>query len=115
MTLGNNLQPSLSEKTLPRTTLNPGERFVNNMPVSRRRKKADSASVVVGSPTPIKLDNPSWLVPAMVGLFIVGLAWLVVFYLAPGLAPFARLGNLWSVVVGFVFLAGGFSLATRWR
>lgn len=85
------------------------------MPVSRRRKKAEQSVAGTAEVTPVKLDNPRWLVPAMVGLFLVGLAWLVVFYLAPGLAPFARLGNLWSVVVGFVFLGGGFSLATRWR
>ncbi|NBO45716.1 MAG: cell division protein CrgA [Actinobacteria bacterium] len=87
------------------------------MPVSRRRKKDTAAPVVAGAtePTAVKLDNPRWLVPLMVGLFLIGLAWLVVFYLAPGLAPFARLGNLWSVVVGFVFLGGGFTLATRWR
>lgn len=84
------------------------------MPVSRRRKKAEPVASAT-APTPVKLDNPRWLVPVMVGLFLVGLAWLVVFYLAPDLGPFARLGNLWSVVVGFVFLGGGFSLATRWR
>ena len=86
------------------------------MPVSRRRKKQVSAPVTTtGEPTAIKIDNPRWLVPAMVSLFLVGLAWLVLFYLAPGLAPFQHLGNLWSVVVGFVFLGGGFSLATRCR
>ena len=85
------------------------------MPVSRRRKKVEQSVAGATEVTPVKLDNPRWLVPTMVGLFLVGLAWLVVFYLAPDLGPFARLGNLWSVVVGFVFLGGGFSLATRWR
>ena len=92
------------------------QEVVSTMPVSRRRKKDASAPAASADVlTPVKLDNPRWLVPAMIGLFLIGLAWLVVFYLAPGLAPFARLGNLWSVVVGFVFLGGGFSLATRWR
>ena len=86
------------------------------MPVSRRRKKDESAPVLAAEPTPVKLDNPRWLVPTMVTLFLVGLAWLVVFYISQGaIMPFSRLGNLWSVVVGFVLLGGGFSLATRWR
>jgi len=86
------------------------------MPISRKRKKTDaSAAVATTTPKPVILDNPSWLVPTMVGFFLVGLAWMVMFYLGGSIEPFRTLGNLWSVIVGFGFLGVGFSLATRWR
>jgi hypothetical protein len=51
----------------------------------------------------------------MLGLFLFGLLWIVVFYITRGdLAVMRELGN-WNLAVGFVFIAGGFVVATRWR
>lgn len=87
------------------------------MPVSRKRKKKDTSieAATPAAPKPVILDNPRWLVPAMVGFFLLGLAWLVWFYLSPGSEPFSTLKQLWSVLIGFAFLGVGFTLATRWR
>jgi hypothetical protein len=55
------------------------------------------------------------VVPAlMVGFFLVGLAWIVVYYIVPTWGPMAALGN-WNLVIGFGLLAVGFGFATRWR
>jgi len=48
----------------------------------------------------------------MVAFFLVGLAWIVAYYL--GLHWTASLGA-WNVVIGFAFIAGGFVISTRWH
>ncbi len=58
--------------------------------------------------------NPSWWVPVMVGLMVVGLLWLVACYLTQTDYPVPGIGN-WNLVVGFVLLMGGFLMTTRWR
>lgn len=86
------------------------------MPESHKRRKD------VYTPPPTKSDkkeavrigNPRWLVPTMLGLFIVGLLWIVIWYVAPDLEPWAGLAG-WNVAIGFAFITVGFILATRWR
>ena len=92
------------------------------MPESDKRKKA------VYTPPPAKreavnLDSSRWLAPVMVACFVIGLAWIVAFYLAGPSIPFMNAitnffgsaGNLVNVAVGFAFIIAGFILATRWR
>jgi hypothetical protein len=51
----------------------------------------------------------------MVGFFLVGLAWIVVFYVAGSDIGFMNaLGN-WNLIIGFGLLAAGFGAATQWR
>ncbi|AKU18556.1 hypothetical protein VV02_02040 [Luteipulveratus mongoliensis] len=58
--------------------------------------------------------NPTWWVPVMLGLMVVGLIWIVVFYLANGEAPIPGIsyGNL---AIGFGLIMVGFAMTTRWR
>lgn len=60
--------------------------------------------------------NPVWLIPTMLGLFIIGIAWVVIFYMTAEIGgypiPFLKYGNF---VAGFGFILGGFGLATRWK
>jgi hypothetical protein len=58
--------------------------------------------------------SPPWLVPTMLGTLIVGLVWIVVFYVSQQAWPIGALGA-WNLVVGFVFLITGVVLSTRWR
>jgi hypothetical protein len=50
----------------------------------------------------------------MVAAFLIGLFWIVVFYVTQMKWPISALGQ-WNMVVGFGFIGVGFSLATRWR
>lgn len=50
----------------------------------------------------------------MLALLIVGLVWIVVFYVSQQAYPVSALGA-WNLVVGFVFLIAGVVLSTRWR
>jgi hypothetical protein len=52
----------------------------------------------------------------MVTMFIVGLLWIVVFYLVGNQVPvMSDFGNLANVLIGFAFIGVGFALATRWK
>jgi hypothetical protein len=50
----------------------------------------------------------------MVGLFLFGLLWVVVFYVSRGAYPIESLNNL-NLLVGFAFIAAGFVVSTQWR
>jgi hypothetical protein len=52
----------------------------------------------------------------MVTMFILGLLWIVVFYLIGSQVPLmSDFGNLTNVLIGFAFIGIGFALATRWK
>ena len=86
------------------------------MPKSRiRKKKKDSRPrLVLDEENPLELESPSWLAPVMVGAFLLGLVWIVIFYLTQTAYPIPGIGA-WNMFVGFAFIGVGFSLATRWR
>jgi len=56
-----------------------------------------------------------WVVPTMVTLLLLGVAWIVVFYVAGYLIPFmAAMGN-WNLAVGMGLIAASFVVATQWK
>lgn len=84
------------------------------MPVSRRRKQEKPDSYTPKEP--VNFDSPRWIAPAMVACFLIGLIYVVVFYLAGPDIPLMRdLSPLINVSIGFAFVAVGFILATKWR
>ena len=60
------------------------------------------------------LESPSWLAPVMVANFLIGLFWIVVFYISQTSYPIPGIGA-WNMIIGFSFIVVGFSLATKWR
>jgi hypothetical protein len=85
------------------------------MPVSRRRK-TDNYQPVSISQEPKKYESPRWLAPLMVACLILGLLWVVVFYIAGSTLPVMKdLGNLGNIGIGFGLMAIGFFLSTKWH
>jgi hypothetical protein len=82
------------------------------VPESRARKKADYTPPPKSSSAP--KQSPAWYAPVMVGLLVLGLAYIVVFYLSQSQYPVEALGP-WNVVIGFGIIMAGFMMATRWR
>jgi hypothetical protein len=82
------------------------------VPKSRIRKKAAYTPPVAVSNRK-KYGSP-WVGPAMATMFLIGVAWLVVYYLSQAAAPIGAI-HAWNLLVGFGFLIAGFVLATRWR
>ena len=62
----------------------------------------------------VKLGSPRWLVPLMVTMMVLGLLWVVVYYVTQTEYPIESIGN-WNMAVGFGLIAIGFALATRWK
>ena len=88
------------------------------MPKSKLRKKvaearAHNQEIVVETPHG-PLESPKWLAPTMVTAFLIGLFWIVVFYVSQTAYPVPGIGA-WNMTIGFSFIGVGFSLATRWR
>ena len=84
------------------------------MPESRSRKKADFTPPVRKNSSGHTMSAP-WVAPVMVACFVLGLAWIVVYYLAGDRIDFlAQLGN-WNILIGIGMFGVGFAFATRWR
>ena len=83
------------------------------MPKSRVRKKT------VYTPPPQKTAarkaSAPWVGPAIVVCLVLGLVWIVVYYLSQGSIPGLSALGAWNLVIGFVFIIAGVTLATRWR
>jgi len=82
------------------------------VPKSRIRRRAVFTPPTTKSKA--NLPSPRWVAPLMVGLFLLGLLWVVVFYVSRGAYPVESLGNL-NLLAGFAFIGAGFITATRWR
>lgn len=61
-----------------------------------------------------KGPNPVWFKPVMFGFMLIGLAWIIVFYVSGSQLPIRELGNL-NIAVGFGIMFIGFLMTTRWR
>ena len=81
------------------------------VPESRTRKKRSY------TPPPTAKDerpSPRWYAPVMLGLMVLGLAWVVTTYIGQGEYPIPGINN-WNLAIGFVLMIAGFGMTTRWR
>ncbi|WP_210508088.1 cell division protein CrgA [Naasia sp. SYSU D00057] len=58
--------------------------------------------------------NPVWFKPVMFGFMLIGLAWIIVFYVSQGTLPIPDLQS-WNILIGFGIAFIGFLMTTRWR
>ncbi|MGO1167860.1 MAG: cell division protein CrgA [Janibacter sp.] len=61
-----------------------------------------------------KVGNPPWFVPVMLGLMVIGLIWVVTFYITKQAYPVESWG-MWNLGAGFAFILTGFAMTTRWK
>lgn len=61
--------------------------------------------------------NPVWFKPVMVGFMLLGLAWVLVFYVSGARfpIPFPSGAESWNLAIGFGIALIGFLMTTRWR
>lgn len=89
------------------------------MPKSKVRKKTTY------TPSPMAATNtagskalkpsPTWYPFVMAAFLVIGLAYIVVYYMAAESIPFMSSLGSWNFAVGFGFLVVGLGLAVRWR
>lgn len=58
--------------------------------------------------------TPQWYKYLMFTLMVVGLLWIIVFYVTQGLFPVPAFGN-WNILIGFGIAIAGFLMTLRWR
>jgi len=51
----------------------------------------------------------------MLACFVVGLAWITVYYVTAANMPGLRVLGAWNLVAGFGLIVAGVVLATNWR
>lgn len=94
------------------------------MPESKSRKKKPAAVDPAWAARQAEIakaeskGNPAWLVPVMLGLMVIGLVWIVTYYLTAnrmgGGFPIPPL-RAWNLAIGFALIIAGFGLTTRWK
>lgn len=85
------------------------------MPKSRIRKKADyTPPPERTAATTVKLGGRGWVAPLMLAMFLIGLAWIVVYYVTETELPVDAWGD-WNIIAGFGFIAAGFVVSTQWK
>ena len=76
----------------------------------KKRTKAPRNPEATGADAP----NPVWFKPVMFGFMLIGLVWIIVFYISQGTLPILALGS-WNILVGFGIAFIGSLMTTRWR
>lgn len=88
------------------------------MPKSKVRKKNDApvrAHTAAATPTKVLAPSPAWYPIVMASVLVLGLAYLVVYYLAGQSVPVMQHIGGWNLGIGFAIMLIGLVMAVRWR
>ena len=77
---------------------------------TERPVRAERSAAASGEEAP----NPVWFKPVMFGFMLVGLAWIIVYYVSQNSWPIPSLGA-GNILIGFGIMFIGFLMTTRWR
>ena len=78
--------------------------------VKKRRSRAEVKDQKVKAP-----GSRRWVPPVFITVGLLGVAWLVTYYVAGQYIPFLTdLGN-WNILIGMGGMATAFGIATLWR
>lgn len=84
----------------------------HTLPESKRRTdKSENSKPGVHS---AEKTNPVWYKPVMFGLMLLGLVWVMVYYISQTLFPIPNIGG-WNIVIGFGVAMVGFFMTTNWK
>ena len=86
------------------------DRISGKARTSSRPKSERPAETRSGEQAP----NPVWFKPVMFGFMLLGLVWIIVFYVSQSQLPIPTLGS-WNIAIGFGIMFIGFLMTTRWR
>lgn len=64
---------------------------------------------------PTSITRRRWVPPTFIAVGLLGVAWLITYYIAGTYIPqMAQLGN-WNMLIGMGLLAASFMIATLWE
>ncbi|WP_022872670.1 cell division protein CrgA [Nesterenkonia alba] len=78
----------------------------------------DSSALELGKDLEAEGQLPTWYKATMVGLLLVGLLWIVTWYVttsAEGLPELPLSVGGWNIIIGFVVAMVGFFMMMRWK
>lgn len=87
------------------------------MPKSKVRKKTEPTlrtSTLAPSGHVVR-PSPRWYPIVMAAILVLGLAWIVVYYLAGSSVPLMQDLSAWNFAVGFGLMVIGLGMAVRWH
>lgn len=87
------------------------------MPKSQVRKKkvyTPPTEMRPVSTAAAKKPSPVWLPVTAVSLIVLGIGWLVVFYLSAGALPI-QAWRYWNLAIGFGGMVSALILLSKWR
>ncbi len=90
------------------------------MPKSKVRKKSaytppESGQRARSAQARVAQPSPRWYAPVMVTLMLIGLLWIVVYYVAGDRIPFLVSLSAWNFAIGFGAMVAGLIMSMRWR
>ncbi|MCT2019840.1 cell division protein CrgA [Kocuria marina] len=91
-------------------------------PAARKRRQRDDRRRAAKAAKAEKRERrstdyqptPLWYKVVMIGLMILGLLWIITYYLFQGMVPIPGI-SVWNLVIGLGFMLAGLIMTTRWR
>ena len=78
----------------------------------KKQQRVDAARAAAAAGE--KAPNPVLFKPLMFGFMLLGLAWLLTYYISDSQFPIAAIGNA-NIAIGIGIMLVGFLMTTRWR
>lgn len=93
------------------------------MPESKVRKSAAKKKQAerfatereVAAERAVSPHSRRWVPPVFISVGLLGVAWLVVYYIAGQSVPFMSTLGDWNILVGMGLMASSFIIATLWK
>ena len=105
VTAGSTARPPEGERRLPKSKVR--KKSVYTPPEGVLQSRGAAARVAQPS--------PRWYAPLMVALMVIGLLWIVVYYVAGDRIPFMVTLGPWNFGIGFGAMVAGLVMSMRWR
>jgi hypothetical protein len=106
--------------TMPKLTATPEDD--SSLPTKRSLKlpkRKQKIEKVAKSRNSEDALNPVWFKPVMFGFMIVGLFWIITYYVTSAQFPLGAATPLnlsnWNILIGFGIAMVGFMMSTRWK
>lgn len=103
---------------MPESAARKKKPVINAKPEKAKAEKQPRVDPKTGD----ELANPVWFKPVMFGFMLLGLIWIIVYYVTgaqyPLGAAFVEQGlNLenWNILIGFGIAMIGFAMSTKWK
>jgi hypothetical protein len=106
--------------TMPKLTATPEDDSSlprkRSLKLPKRKPKIEKVAKTKNSEDAL---NPVWFKPVMFGFMIVGLFWIITYYVTSAQFPLGAATPLnlsnWNILIGFGIAMVGFMMSTRWK